>query len=272
MIMNKILFRLLVLVLFITTSCNPESGKDEEDYPTDDSPPSFLIGKWVRQAPMGPISMNFKKNGLVETDFGNDNTVNIVAKYAVNGDQISFVDQKGNMCSSQGTYKIVRGEYFLAFDLEADRCAGRIKSIMAFWVRPKFSDTIEKISESIFEDPVNSELYLERARVFMALGRSENAKPDLDVYLQANPEDARAWLHRAAVVFPGDPESTLADCTRSLELDPKNKNTWFMKGLALYDLGKFDEACQAFETAIDLGFSVLREAEWDKCSQFWETN
>jgi hypothetical protein len=40
--------------------------------------------------------------------------------------------------------------------------------------------------------------------------------------------------------------------------------------LALYELGKKEEACRDFKRAIELGFSVLRSAEQHRCAEFWD--
>ena len=41
-------------------------------------------------------------------------------------------------------------------------------------------------------------------------------------------------------------------------------------GLARYELGEKEQACEDFRKAIELGFSVLRVAEQQRCPEFWD--
>ena len=69
-------------------------------------PENTLIGKWVRIGQNGPIAFEFKDNGLVEGDFGNDQTVDVIARYELSGDTIKFFDKEGQMCEGEGLYKV----------------------------------------------------------------------------------------------------------------------------------------------------------------------
>ena len=104
------------------------------------------------------------------------------------------------------------------------------------------------------------------------LGKAIEAKSDFDVYLQQNPNDASAFINRAGTRFPDDMEGVVSDCTKTIELEPENKNAWFLRGLAYWEMGFKEKACNDFSRAIDLGFSILRIAEDQRCSEYWNTN
>jgi tetratricopeptide (TPR) repeat protein len=70
--------------------------------------------------------------------------------------------------------------------------------------------------------------------------------------------------------MPTDFQGVVEDCNNSIELDPENKNAYFLRGLARYELGEQEQGCADFEKAIQLGFSVLRLAEQQKCQKYWE--
>ena len=76
MIMQNILVLLLALI--------PASGEDID-----------ITGHWVRIGQMGPIALEFKANGLVEGDFGNDKTIEIRSLYTQEGDMVTFNDRDG---------------------------------------------------------------------------------------------------------------------------------------------------------------------------------
>ncbi|MFO7977635.1 MAG: hypothetical protein R6U64_03170, partial [Bacteroidales bacterium] len=62
----------------------------------------------------------------------------------------------------------------------------------------------------------------------------------------------------------------VADSNRAILLDPDNKNAYFLRGLARYELGEQEQGCEDFSRAIDLGFSVLRVAEQERCVEYWD--
>ncbi len=60
------------------------------------------------------------------------------------------------------------------------------------------------------------------------------------------------------------------DCNKAIALEPDNKNAYFLRGLAKYELGEKEQACEDFSRAIELGFSILRIAEEQRCAEFWK--
>jgi tetratricopeptide (TPR) repeat protein len=71
--------------------------------------------------------------------------------------------------------------------------------------------------------------------------------------------------------MPEDLPGVVDDCNKAIALDPENKNAYFLRGLASYGLGKKEEACTDFYRAIELGFTILKEAEHEKCAAYWES-
>jgi tetratricopeptide (TPR) repeat protein len=96
------------------------------------------------------------------------------------------------------------------------------------------------------------------------------AQDDFDTYLLADTLNAGVFVNRAGTKFPYDLNGVVFDCNKAISLDPTNKNAYFLRGLARYELGEEEQGCEDFSKAIDLGFSVLRIAEQEKCSDFWD--
>jgi tetratricopeptide (TPR) repeat protein len=230
-----------------------------------------IIGKWVRIGSQGPMALILKEDGTAQGDFGNDGTIDVMSKYEVDGDIISFNDEGGAMCGETGRYKIFMEDYYLAFDLVNDNCGGRIKSTLGYWTRPEFKDFISELDEKLSEKQ-KPELLLTKARIFLAIGDTKNAKENLDEYIAQIDTNPRAYLNRATTKMPGDLEGVIQDCNQSIKLDPNNKNTFFLRGSAWYEMGNMKAACADYEKAIQLGFSVLRLAEQEKCSVYWKDN
>ena len=261
--------KLMFLILLLTGmffACN--SNTDENNQTITESE-NTLLGKWVRIGQMGPIGFDFKDNGLVEGDFGNDQTVDVVSSYELSGDTIEFTDQKGQMCEGSGQYKVYQTDYYVSFDLIDDDCSGRIKTTMGFWTRPDFKNFITTLDDEISISP-SPELFLNRARIYLATGMSKLAKDDFDQYLLTDSLDARVFVNRAGTRFPNDLNGVVFDSNKAISLDPNNKNAFFLRGLAQYELGEKEQGCKDFSKAIDLGFSVLRIAEQERCSDFWD--
>lgn len=230
---------------------------------------SELTGKWVRMSQTGPISLNFKQQGVAEVDFNDNQSVDVVSNYKINANTIEFSDQEGAMCQGSGSYKIEETDYYLSLDLIDDMCNGRTKMTMGFWTKPNFAGLLDDLTQNISTSS-NTDLYLSRARIYLALGKSAEAKADLDFYLKVNPKDARALINRAGTKFPADMNGVIDDCNQAISLDPDNKNAYFLRGLARYELGQHENACNDFSRAVDLGFSILRVAEEYRCSEYWK--
>ena len=252
--------------MLVSCSGKKEKESDELNITKIDNP---VLGTWVKMGPAGPNSFTFKENGIVEGDFGRNGTIDIVAAYDIMGDTIVFSDKEGLTCPENGTYKMYQTKYYTSFDLISDDCNGRIKSTMGFWTRPDFDGLLKELDSAIAVDE-STTTHLTRARLFMALGDVSNARKDFDVYLEENPEDARALINRAGTRFPFDLEGVVGDCNKAITLDATNKNAYFLRGLARYELGEREQACSDFEKAIELGFSILRIAEEQRCADFWE--
>lgn len=232
--------------------------------------PVDITGQWVRIGPAGPMALNFKAEGTVEGDFGNDKTIDIVSAYSKKGDEIIFMDKEGAACPEPGKYKIQLSEYYISFDLIEDNCAGRVRSTMGFWVKPEFNELLAELSQRISEAAEPEDL-LSRARMYMALGKSAEARQDFDRYIAHDPSDARVFVNRAGTRFPHDMQGAVEDCNKALALEPDNKNAYFLRGLASYELGHKQQACEDFYRAIELGFVILREAEYEKCAEYWKS-
>lgn len=263
--MNTKIIILVLLIIGLISGCNQGTRKENlKDVKTDNA----IIGKWVRVGHSGPIGFNFKDNGLVEGDFGIDESIDVVAGYELKGDTIKFTDKEGQMCQGYGLYKVYQTDYYLAFDLIEDDCGGRIKQTMGFWTQPDFEEVITILDKEISSAP-KPESYLNRARIYMAVGRPKQARGDFDNYILSDSLNARVYVNRAATRFPDDMEGVVFDCNKAISLEPNNRNAYFLRGLARYELGEKERGCKDFNKAIELGFSVLKIAEQEKCSEFW---
>jgi hypothetical protein len=191
---------ILFLIIITVWSCNNNKNQNKQSVA---EPKNSIIGKWVRIGQTGPIGFDFKENGLIETDFGNNQMIEVVSKYELSGDTIKFIDKEGKMCQGTGKYKMYQTEYYLSFDLIDDDCGGRIKATMGFWTKPNCKDLIKKLSDDIVKSS-NPELNLNRARVLLATGMVDKAREDFDTYLLSDTLNSRVYVNRAGTRFPNN--------------------------------------------------------------------
>ena len=66
----KLILLLSVLIVFLI-ACNSDNKQNNQAITKSEN---TLTGKWVRIGQNGPVGFDFKEDGLVECDFGNDQT------------------------------------------------------------------------------------------------------------------------------------------------------------------------------------------------------
>jgi hypothetical protein len=257
------------IVLFAFGCIEKRTSKNNTDsmeikMPAD----TAVLGVWKRMSPMGPTKIHFKENGVVEIDLDDDNSADVISSYSIKSDTIEFVDDEGKSCPLPGVYKIYHRGYTVSFDVLDDVCNGRIKTTSGFWVRPNYKEQISELS-SLIEETGDIEFVLHRGRMYLALGRTELANNDFDTYLEKDSSNAKVYVHRAATHFPYGLKAIIDDCSIAIALDPTDKNAYFLRGLAYYGLGEKQKGCDDFQQSIDLGFEILKEAEYDKCKDYW---
>jgi len=265
-------FKIILIILSIVSmsNCKEKSNKQELESSIEVTKPNdtTIVGKWKRVSPNGPLSIHFKENGKVETDLGDNNSIEVVSNYKIINDTIRFIDEQGKSCPEMGVYKIYNRGYTVSFDLIDDLCNGRIKSTMGFWVRTNHNELISNLN-TIIENSNDIKFVLHRARMHLAMGRAKLAKKDFDTYIKTDSLDANVFLNRAGTRFPYGLKGIVYDCNKSIALDSTNKNAYFLRGLAFYGLGEKQKGCDDFQKSIDLGFEILKEAEYNKCKEYW---
>ncbi len=248
--------------MILLGSCGQDTEKRKQQI---NSP---LLGEWIRMGHQGPVSFHFKADGTVEADINNDDQPDVFSGYSLSGDTILFHDREGKLCASHGKYLMNITPYYVSFNLLDDTCMGRVRSTMGYWTKPGYVEILEQLSNEI-DSATDAGLFLHRARIYLAMGKAEDARSNLNVYINHNHGNDQAYVNRAATFFPGQLQEAVEDCNHAIAINPENKNAYFLRGLALYDLGEEKRACADFKEAIRLGFTVLKKAEQNKCSEYW---
>ncbi|MCJ7447788.1 MAG: tetratricopeptide repeat protein [Bacteroidales bacterium] len=134
----------------------------------------------------------------------------------------------------------------------------------------------------------DARLLILRAECYRKTGETDKALADIEKFLDIYPEDKEAlsiagkteassgdnlkaleFFSKNLELHPSDPECyidransyfvskswawAIRDYSMSLDLNPDNYDIWLNKGIALLNMGKVEDACHDFRTALSLG-------------------
>lgn len=95
--------------------------------------------------------------------------------------------------------------------------------------------------------------YVEQGKALYFENRYEEAIACYDKAIQMEPENAKAWLSRGAILAKLQQyEPAIAAYDRALQIKPDVSEAWFGRGTVLAKLQRFDEAIAAYDKAIQL--------------------
>jgi tetratricopeptide (TPR) repeat protein len=122
-------------------------------------------------------------------------------------------------------------------------------------------DAIDILHRAVRMDPQNDAAYVDLGFCYGALRDGPTA---VDMYQRAvalNPSPANYEELADIFLRVGDPEKALMAANAGLQRDHRNAHLYNAKGMALNDLDRYDEAAEAFQTALDYdpSFTVAKE-------------
>ncbi|HEY6305750.1 MAG TPA: tetratricopeptide repeat protein [Candidatus Angelobacter sp.] len=92
------------------------------------------------------------------------------------------------------------------------------------------------------------QMMVAEGNIYVKLGTPELATPLFAQATQDNPSPALAYYNLCAAEFNSNKlDAAVAACDRSLAADPSRAEAWFLKGSALYKIGKTDSSKVAVE-------------------------
>ncbi|MGI0485748.1 tetratricopeptide repeat protein [Pantanalinema rosaneae CENA516] len=95
--------------------------------------------------------------------------------------------------------------------------------------------------------------YVEQGKALYFENRYEDAIACYDKAIQMEPENAKAWLSRGAILAKlQNYEAAIAAYDRTIQLKPDSSEAWFGRGTVLAKLQRWDEAIVAYDQAIQL--------------------
>lgn len=116
----------------------------------------------------------------------------------------------------------------------------------------KIHSAIDKLHEALRLNPRNDSAYIDLGFCYSVLHDGPTA---IDMYVKAtriNPSGANFKELADIYMRIGDPENGLMAANAGIAKDPRNASLYNAKGMALNDLGRKDEAAEAFQKALTL--------------------
>ncbi len=115
-----------------------------------------------------------------------------------------------------------------------------------------YEGAVSDFNAALLLDPMNNDLYLQRARALAKLNRLNDAMRDLHFALDLEPNAPRTLYYLGyAHKLAGDTGTALDYFEKALALDPNFDEVYESKAETLAQLGRRDEALQAINKAIE---------------------
>jgi tetratricopeptide (TPR) repeat protein len=111
-----------------------------------------------------------------------------------------------------------------------------------------------KIQEQLDDDPKGKAEALKiQGKAYSVLELREEAIASLNQSIEVNPDDHQTWFVRGATLYKLErSEEALASFDRSIEIKPDDHYAWYFRGIALGALGRHEEALASSDESIHL--------------------
>jgi tetratricopeptide (TPR) repeat protein len=118
-----------------------------------------------------------------------------------------------------------------------------------------YDEAIAVYSEILQLDPNFAGAYGGRSRAYHAKGDLDRAMEDFNTFIRLDPNFAEAFNKRwgegwTAVFVKEVFIRAIADCTRTIQLDPNDAGAYYYRGNAYFDKGEYDRAIADFNQAL----------------------
>ncbi len=134
--------------------------------------------------------------------------------------------------------------------------------------RGLLDSAISYFNKAIENNPNLAEAYINRGLAYTLKGDYTSALEDLNYALGLDPNNAAAYLNRS-LIFQGLKEfdKALGDIDKAIALMPNNPELYYKKAVLLEKLNQKQQACKAYETAAQMGYTPAIQAVRLKCKK-----
>ena len=129
-----------------------------------------------------------------------------------------------------------------------------------------YKGAVESLGNAILLDPMNADLYVRRAKMYVAMEKPEDAKRDLNFALVLDAKNVRAMLYLGNL--EKDDVKAIGHYDRALQIDGKCDEAYAAKAKALARQNKLKEALSAIEMAIKV--CIYKPERFEKIKKWIE--
>ena len=132
---------------------------------------------------------------------------------------------------------------------------------MIFYDQGKFDEAVRSFNESInLNESISTFACYFKGMALAELGKLDEAIQALDKSTELRPSDENTSIIKGQVYLNlGELHSNISmyykaleTFNKTIEMNPKSHDAWYLKGLTLHILGEYDKAIYAYDEAINL--------------------
>jgi len=138
-------------------------------------------------------------------------------------------------------------------DKPEDRARALVLSARLDFIKERYNDAIQKISDAICLAKNHAEYYNTRSFMYHQRKMYGKALIDANMAIELEPGNAGYYNNRGTTLHEmGRYEEALADKTKAIELEPGNAGYYNNRGTTLHEMGRYEEALADKTKAIEL--------------------
>ena len=131
--------------------------------------------------------------------------------------------------------------------------------------KTKYKEAMLYYNKALIIDPKNPEAWYLRASVLIDTGKSKEALVDCEKAISLDQNYAPAWSKKGLAFYNLEQfEEGLFASTRAASLNGNDVSAWYIKGVCLDELGRSDEAQEAYGKSLELEIILDIESEKKK--------
>lgn len=170
-------------------------------------------------------------------------------------DRVFYIDKDGNCVSDDCPTK----KWFDFYQIENFKInKGRYNQLIARGIKESkdlnYEKSIETFTQATFENPMDYEVYYNRALSYLLNNSFKEAKVDINKALEFNSEKAELYYIRANInIKLGEMYSVIDDLKRVIEINPNFIDGYLKLAVIYGQKGDKSSACFYFKKACDIG-------------------
>jgi tetratricopeptide (TPR) repeat protein len=125
---------------------------------------------------------------------------------------------------------------------------------LAYGVFGMYQEAIKDFGRSIMLDPLNSKVYLNRAKIFLSIGDVPRGLADCDKAIELDPMSSDGYSTRGLFLILSDRiDDALADVNKALSIDGNNDDALQWRGVIYtHAFERYEDAIADFDKAIKI--------------------